>query len=661
MEFPGLQGYMTGVAVPVTALRGDNDLGVGEFADLPRFGRFCRDAGLQVLQILPINDSGYDSSPYSALSAYALHPVYIRISDLPELSDSAIADAVQPAIAEMRQKAQDRPKVAYHEVLDAKFAILRSVYDAVSERLAKDNGLKRWIDENPWVKPYAVFRMHKERNGQAAWWQWSDLQDPKPEDINDIWAAEEPRTELLFYAWIQMRLEQQLSLAVERLDSMGVFLKGDIPILMNDDSTDVWLHRGAFRRDLRAGAPPDMFSRDGQNWGFPLYDWDVMKQNGYSWWKDRLYQADKFFHLFRIDHVLGFFRIWAVPAANESGMLGYFRPSRYLTLEQLRSAGLDEGRIRWLSQPHVSGDRVRSILASYGDADLLDRCFSQIGNEDLYLFSAQIAGERDILALPVSDEHKGELLSLYKDRALLNLGKERYEATWIFRECSRYKSLADAEKAAFEVLVAQADAESQHVWEQHGRELLGFMCSTVRMLACAEDLGVVPECVPRVLTDLGILGLRVPRWTRAWDEVGEPFLPPATFPYLSVCAASVHDTSSLRGWWYEDPDSRAGFWTALDLSGKIPADFTPEVAVRVLTALAGTGSALCMFQMQDLMSTCADLVPEDPADERINVPGTYNDENWSYRLPLTTGALEAHPDLVDVIRDIVDARRQPEL
>ncbi|MFW6252894.1 MAG: 4-alpha-glucanotransferase, partial [bacterium] len=253
MEFPGLQGYMTGVAVPVTALRGDNDLGVGEFADLPRFGRFCRDSGLQVLQILPINDSGHDSSPYSALSAYALHPIYIRISDLPELADPKIADSVAPAIEAMRLKAQDRPKVVYREVLDAKFAVLRSIYEAVSGQLETDSALMRWIEDNPWVKPYAVFRMHKERNAQAAWWQWSELQDPTADDINDIWTAEQHRTELLFYAWIQMRLEQQLSLAVERLESMGVFLKGDIPILMNDDSTDVWLHRNAFRRDLRAG------------------------------------------------------------------------------------------------------------------------------------------------------------------------------------------------------------------------------------------------------------------------------------------------------------------------------------------------------------------------------------------------------------------------
>lgn len=661
MDFPGLQGYMTGVAVPVTALRGDNDVGVGEFADLPRFGRFCRDSGLQVLQILPINDSGFDSSPYSALSAYALHPIYLRIADLPELAISAIAESVAPALQTMHENALTRTRVAYHEVLDAKFSVLRTIYDTVADAIASDAAVQTWISRNAWVKPYAVFRMHKDRNGQAAWWEWAGLQDPTPADIEAFWSDGESARDLLFYAWIQMRLEQQLSQAVERLEAMGVYLKGDIPILMNDDSADVWLHRSAFRRDLRAGAPPDMFSHDGQNWGFPLYDWDVMKQTGYSWWKDRLYQADKFFHLFRIDHVLGFFRIWAVPATNESGMLGYFRPSRYLTLGELQSIGMDEGRIQWLSEPHVQGELLRAVFDTYDDPDLLHRCFARIGDEDLYLFAPGIRGERDILALPMSETHREQLVSIYKDRALLKLGNDRYVPTWTFRECSRYQLLGESEKRSFEDLVSQADDDSQRVWEEQGRELLGFMCSTVDMLACAEDLGVVPPCVPRVLDDLGILGLRVPRWTRVWDAPGEPFIPPKDFSYSTVCAASVHDTSSTRGWWYEDPSIRDPFWAALDLPGKAPAHFTTDAARQILTALAGTGSALCMFQMQDLMSMCEDLVPESPGDERINIPGTYNTGNWSYRLPRTTGELESHPELIDLIREIVDARRQHSL
>ncbi len=660
MDFPGLQGFMTGIAVPVSALRGDLDVGVGEFADLPRFGRLCRDSGLQVLQILPINDSGFDSSPYSALSAYALHPIYLRISDLPELADSQTADTVAPLLEQMRKNAEQHATVAYREVLDAKFSILRTIYEAVTRSSVSGRDIQDWISRNDWVKPYAVFRIYKDRNGQAAWWQWNELTDPSPDDIDAVWEDEAHLTDLLFYAWMQMRLEQQLLQAVERLEALGVYLKGDIPILMNDDSADVWLHRQSFRRDLRAGAPPDMFSRDGQNWGFPLYDWDVMKRAGYAWWKNRLFQADKYFHLFRIDHVLGFFRIWAVPAANESGMLGYFRPSRYLTVDELLSAGLDEGRIRWLSEPHISGEQVRAIFDGYADPAAAGRCFSRIGEEDLYLFSSGIAGERDIHALPVSDEHKGALLELYRDRALLNIGRNRYAATWVFRECSRYQSLTDDEKSAFEALVARADLESQQVWEEHGRELLGFMCSTVRMLACAEDLGVVPDCVPRVLHELGILGLRVPRWTREWNMPGEPFVAPSEFPYLSVCAASVHDTSSLRGWWYEDPDARQGFWEVLGFPEPAPPEYTPEVAQRVLAALAGTGSALCMFQVQDLMSLCGDMVPDDPEDERINVPGTYNAENWSYRIPRTTGELEEHPEFIDRIRDLVDARRQPE-
>ncbi len=177
------------------------------------------------------------------------------------------------------------------------------------------------------------------------------------------------------------------------------------------------------------------------------------------------------------------------------------------------------------------------------------------------------------------------------------------------------------------------------------------------MLPCAEDLGVVPDCVPEVLADLGILGLRVPRWAREWDEDDSPFIPPAQYPYLTVCAASVHDTSTLRGWWYEEPDARRAFWNTLGLEGDAPDSYHREVAQSVLNALSGTRSAIAMYEIQDLFALTDDLVPDDPNDERINTPGTYNLVNWSYRVPHRTGALRTHRLLCDAIREVVANRR----
>ncbi len=657
MKFSGLNGHYTGVAVPVTSLRGDDDMGVGEFADLVEFASFCRDTGLEVLQILPINDSGFDSSPYSALSAYALHPIYIRLTDLPELADSAVAEAVEPYLGELREAASRALGVQYHSVLDRKLEALRAVYSAAQKTIDNDRQLDTWIEDNPWVKPYAVFRMLKDRHEQAAWWQWSELTEPSTQDIEANWSDPANYATVRFYAWLQLRLEEQLVRAAGRLESMGIYLKGDLPILMNEDSADVWLHRDIFRLELRAGAPPDMFSRFGQNWGFPVYNWKAMAENNYGWWRARLRQADKFFHMFRIDHVLGFFRIWAVPAENETGTMGFFSPAHHFTRGDLYAVGFDDGRIRWLSEPHLSRERIESVLGGRTD-EFIDYIFEQIGDEDLYRFSERVEGERWLKSLGLQPEQITGLIDLYGDRALVQIDGEHFAPTWRYLECERYLGLYEDERAAFEELVVSREAESEFLWEQHGHELLGFMREEVEMLPCAEDLGVVPNCVPKVLADLGILGLRVPRWAREWDEDGEPFTPPKDYPYLTVCAASVHDTSTLRGWWYEAPEAREAFWTSLGLKGDPPAEYTPDVALRVLNALnSQVASAIAMYEIQDFFSLSYSLIPENPDDERINTPGTYNSVNWSYRMPVSISTLFDQSSFMRGVREIVDSRR----
>lgn len=657
MKFPGLDGYYTGVAVPVASLRGERDCGIGEFKDLPEFGRMCRDTGLQVLQILPINDTGHDSSPYSALSAYALHPVYMHLQTLPELSEERAAAAAAPHLEMLQEAASQAVGIRYQDVLSRKLTALRAIYDSVHELIEHDNALDDWITRNDWVKPYAVFRMIKDAHGQAAWWQWSELHNPTVGDIESRWADPANTPTLRFYAWVQMRLEEQLLAAAAELNELGVYLKGDLPILMNEDSADVWLHRDIFRLELRAGAPPDMFSRFGQNWGFPVYNWQAMETNNFSWWRARLRQADKFFHLFRIDHVLGFFRIWAVPEENETGTMGFFSPDRYLSREDLYNAGFDDGRIQWLSQPHVDRAGIEDILGEQTE-EIIDKVFSRIGSEDLYTFSEEVEGERKLKELPIEHDRLVRLIDLYGDRALVRIDDEQFAPAWSFRACSRYQSLPEEERHAFEALVGAHAEESERLWEEHGRSLLGFMRREVDMLPCAEDLGVVPACVPEVLADLGILGLRVPRWARKWNESGQPFTRPEEYAYLTVCAASVHDTTTLRGWWYEDPEARELFWGVLDFSDPVPDSYGPEVARRVMTALsAGAASAIAMFEIQDFFALTEDLLPDDPEDERINTPGTYNSTNWSYRVPDSTAGLRKHKALIEGIRYITASRR----
>ena len=657
MRFDGLSRYLTGVLVPVSALRSDENPGVGEFADIPALAEWCQAVGIDLIQLLPVNDSGGESSPYSALSAFALHPMYLRITDLPEMESLSSSDrtAVLNEIADLRGEHSQAPRIHYRELLAAKLAIMREIFSLIAVNETSGADLDRFTADNPWIRHYAAFKVLKARNEERSWKEWSEFRDPTPGDIDAIWTDRSLSRDLLFHVWLQMRLEEQFSRVARQAADSGIVLKGDLPILMNEDSADVWAHRDAFITRLRAGAPPDMFTHLGQNWDLPIYDWDRLAESGYQWWKDRLKQADKFYAAYRIDHVLGFFRVWAIPASNYSGLLGHFFPSETASRDRLHQAGLDDGRIRWLAEPHLSGHEIREALGDTA-ADVISLALDQIGDEDLYVFRDTINGERDIQKLPLPDATREWLVGWYADKALLRLENDRFAPAWSFRTCSRYRQLQDHEQIAFERLVSELGEASEPMWEEQARRLLGFMREATEMLACAEDLGVIPNAVPKVLAVLGMLGLRIPRWARLWDQPGQPFIPPAEFPFLTVCAPSVHDTSTMRGWWWEEKDKQA-FWACLGLDGPAPSEYDTATARRVTAAILETSSAICVLQLQDILALASGIPSTSPEDERVNIPGTVNDINWNYRLPIGIKELTAQVDLVETLRPMLEKRR----
>lgn len=691
MRFDDLSRYMTGVLVPLSALRTEAGPGVGEFADLPLLAQWCKAAGLDLIQLLPVNDTGSESSPYSALSVFALHPMYLRISDLPEYRnlDGAERESVTRELEAIRATHAGSSRIRYGELLRAKLQVTHAVFSAARRTAAPEAVLEQFMSTNPWVRPYATFKLLKEQNDQRPWKEWEQYRDPTAADMEAIWSLDANRRTLFFHVWLQMRLEEQFLAAVRAVDALGIMLKGDLPIMANEDSVDVWSTRDAFITRLRAGAPPDMFSHLGQYWDFPIYDWGHLAQTGYHWWKDRLAQAEKYYAAYRIDHVLGFFRVWAISALNSSGLLGHFYPSATASRDRLHEAGLDDARIRWLAEPHVTGREIREVaagaassgrepahgasadgLASDDPSDdpssnggsgvqasaVIDAAFTRIGDEDLFLFADGIRGERDIRELPFSEEIREWLVSRYRDRALVRLEHDRFAPAWSYRSCGRYQELGEHEKESFERLVDELGQQSEEIWEEQGRKILGFMRDASEMLPCAEDLGVIPNCVPRVLHDLGILGLRIPRWARLWDQPGQPYIPPNEFPFQSVCVPSVHDTSTMRGWWREN-DDKFPFWKSLGLSGKPPREYDAETARLVTDAVMQTSSAICVLQMQDYLALCGDLTPGDPDDERVNIPGIVNDTNWNYRVPFTLEELLGHADLARTIMQMTERRR----
>ena len=656
MHFPRLDRNFTGVSIPVSALRTADSCGVGDFGDLAALGRWCRLVRLDVIQLLPVNDTGSNSSPYSALSAFALHPLYARLQEIPGAERYA-AEIERFRVEAARSEAARGGRFSYHQVLDFKLSLIEKLAAENAPGIRSDPAFKRWKEANPWVVPYAVFTALKKLNGNAPWTQWADgMSSPDPAGVTR-WHDEHEEA-CLCATWTQYLLEGQLSAACRTLNADGVYLKGDLPILMSAESADVWAERRYFDLGATAGAPPDMFSPDGQNWGFPVYDWESLGKDDYRWWKERLKQAGKFFNAFRIDHVLGFFRIWRIPRGERTGILGRFSPSFGLSPQDFRALGFDDGRVRWLTVPHVTAADIQSLGAE--GPRVAGQYLQRIGTQELYNLQPAVDGQAAIDALPEPGTVKAFLQRHHADRTLIEEAGTYYPA-WYLSEKTGFKGLTDPEKAALRALLGKRRVDSEADWEQRGRRLLATLQSGTDMLVCAEDLGDVPRCVPRVLASLGILGLRIVRWSRAYDDVtpgGQaPFIPPARYSPLSVCTPSVHDTSTVRGWWAEDPVERELFYKHLGGEGPCPAVMTAPLLRRILEHCCAASSLLCMFQAQDLLDLDHGLWSPDPSADRINIPGTVSDSNWTWRLPIPVEELRGRSVLNESIRVLTTARR----
>lgn len=650
MKFKTIDHFITGTAIPVSSLWSENSCGIGEFYDLLLLGEWCHKVGLDLIQILPVNDTGYQSSPYSALSAYALHPNYIRLTEIPG-HNKYIEE-----INKLKKKSAKK-SIDFNGVLKAKLGILNKIYKANQEKIIKDPKLATWIKDNPWVVIYAVYSQLKIDNKFKRWQDWPKMKEPSQDDIQAFW--DNNIKKVMFFAWVQMHLEAQLHHVAQELEKLDVCLKGDLPILMNFDSADVWAEKSFFRTELQAGAPPDMFSEDGQSWGFPIYDWKALEEADFIWWKNRLKQADKFYHAYRIDHVLGFFRIWSIPETDYSGSLGYFSPSIRITEDDLNKLHFDKGRIAWLSETHIYEHELRDTVDEDEADDIIDKCLERISDEPLFLLKEKYRSEVVLWDLPYSHEAKEFLVQQHRDRTLLKTDDGNYSQNWFYARTKAFHCLSHEEKHSFEAMLTENHKKAEAYWADHGRQLLQFMKNTTPMLVCAEDLGVVPPCVPEVLHELGILSLKVVRWTRRYDQEGHPFIPIDKYHQLSVCTPSVHDTSSLRGWWAEDED-KTPFLKSLVKPPKIKGDaksLSTAHAKKVIAEIFKTSSLLCVFQIQDFFALHKNLRINKVEDERINTPGTVNETNWSYKIPVTLEQLLKEEEFNQELTSLVEKRK----
>ncbi|MCI4625688.1 MAG: 4-alpha-glucanotransferase [Candidatus Magnetoovum sp. WYHC-5] len=649
MKFGEITKFITGVAVPVFALRTDESVGVGEFLDIVKLGLWCKKAGLDMIQILPVNDTGDDTSPYNALSAFALHPIYIRLQEVNGWEE------FKDEIAAEKDVLQGYKKIEYKKVMAFKYVILRRIYNNNKFSIKSDPGLINWINDNSsWAKTYCVYKVLKDINEKRSWHEWTYLHDPTHEDINNYW--NQNQDEVMFYAWIQYILETQLKKTSETLEDMGLRIKGDIPILINEDSAEVWGNRNYFDPSMRAGAPPDMFSEEGQYWGFPCFKWDVLEADNYSWWRNRLSQASKFYHAYRIDHVLGFFRIWQVAEKETTGTLGIFNPANTIKKEDIkRNVALDDDSVRLLAGQLYTEGTIRQYFGQ--DADyVFGKYFMSRGN-GRFALQDSVTAESLILKLNESDNIKHSLLALYRNKTFIEVSEGNYQPSWFWYRGAYYNSLPEGQRNRIADLIKQNKDSQEELWRVTGLKLLKMMCNTTDMLVCAEDLGAVPRCVPDVLKELKILSLRVERWCREWEKDGQPFINVSEYPRLSVCSPAVHDTSTLRGWWEElSWDKNVYYNNVLKLQGLAPNYLSSELSAAIIRKNLSSNSIIAIFMLQDFLGLYYNLRSDYPNEERVNVPGTLNDENWTYRMKHTIESLIAYDEYNNYVKSLISQR-----
>ena len=650
---------LAGTLVPVFSLRTRKSAGIGDFGDLKTMIDFVASTGQKVLQLLPINDTTIthtwtDSYPYSCISVFAIHPQYANLHALPELKDAKARAEAEKTCAELN--ALD--KIDYEKVNGFKINYLRQIFNQEGEKMMKTAEYKAFFqDTEQWLVPYAQYSYLRDKNGTADFNQWPDHQ---VWDEAERKALTDPKTaaykNVAFFYFVQFVLDRQMQEAHEYAKAKGVILKGDIPIGVNRNGCDVWMEPKYFNLNGQAGAPPDDFSANGQNWGFPTYNWFEMLKDGCQWWNRRFQNMARYFDAYRIDHVLGFFRIWEIPVSSVHGLLGQFAPALAMSREEIESYGLHFQDDRF-TRPFITDwvlDRVFHERAGEVKEKYLDRL-----DDERYQMKPEVDTQRKVEALFADATDEKELWlrdGLYalisdvlfvRDHTNPGVFHPRISAQLDFI----YESLYDNDKAAFNRLYNDYFyRRNNQFWYQEAMKKLPKLVQATRMLVCAEDLGMVPDCVPWVMDELKILSLELQSMPK---DPSVKFGHLSRNPYRSVCTISSHDMPTLRMWWDENIQRTQEYYnTMLYRQGPAPHPLPGWLASDIISRHLTSPSMLCILSIQDWLATDEALRLPDANAERINIPANPK-HYWRYRMHLNIEDLAADKRFVQNITEMI--------
>lgn len=654
-----------GVSVPVFSLRSENSWGIGEFTDIPLLADWAHATGMKMIQLLPVNDTTathtwMDSYPYAPVSVFALHPVYLNVEQVAGKKHAALIKPYRK-----QQKALNAlPEIDYEAVLQVKWELVRRLYDLMKAEWQQDAEWQAFYAANRhWLHAYAAFCWLRDTHNTPDYTQWPKYSTYQAAEIEKLF---DPRgryfDEIALHLFVQWHLHRQLSDAVAHAHACGVALKGDLPIGIFRHSADAWVAPEWYNMDVQAGAPPDPFAEKGQNWGFPTYNWARMKEDGYAWWRQRFRQLSQYFDAFRIDHILGFFRIWSIPLDAVEGILGEFAPAIPVTEKELYEAGIGFHYER-LCKPYIT-DAVLQEIFGENAGWIKETCLKNTLFENRYELLPAFDTQQKVAAyfLKQEPDSAGEQLRQGLFDLISNvilLGKpaakgEQWSGAFRFdmEKTLSFHALPPEIKEPLKARYVDYFYRRQDdFWEKEALEKLPALKRASNMLICGEDLGLVPACVPGVMRALGLLSLEIQRMPKA---AGSNFSHPKDAPYLSVVTPGTHDMSVLRGWWEEDRQlSRRFFQEILGQSGEAPFFCEPWVLRLILLQHFHSPAMWAVFQLQDLLGMDGELRRENPHDERINIPANPK-HYWRYRMHLTLEKLQKSTTFNKALRKMVE-------
>lgn len=652
-----------GTAIPVFSLRSDEDFGCGDFLDLKKMILWCEKTGQSILQTLPINDTTKtktwtDSYPYSANSSFALHPMFVRPTAVGTLKDVRLRKNLEEKGAALNRL----PQIDYEAVTSLKEEYMRALYRQLGVSHMKSADFKAFVDANEeWLRPYAAWRTLRDRfdSPDSSCWGEFAVYDQKAVDQ----LLKENAEETGYFLFEQYHLDKQLREVRDFAHLHGVVLKGDIPIGVGRESVDTWKNPQLFNMNSQAGAPPDDFSVLGQNWGFPTYNWDEMGRDGFRWWKQRFGKMSEYFDAYRIDHILGFFRIWQIPLNAVHGLLGYFNPALPYPPEELR-----HNYDFWINpdihtQPLILDWMLGDFFGEYSE-EAKDRFLISCGN-GRYRLRPEADTQKKVVALFASKEISERntrleqgLLGLLDDVLFIEdpTKKGHYHPRIAAQFTYQYRILNDYERRCFDRLYNDFFYRRHNeFWAGKALWKLPPVIFSTAMLTCAEDLGMIPDCVPDVMRHLQILSLEIPRMPKDPDmQFGDT----RHYPYYSVCTSSTHDMCGIRGWWESDHDTTQSYYNSiLGETGQAPFFAEPWICDKIIDTLLKSPSMFCINPIQDWLSTDGELRRHDPREEQINDPANPK-HYWRYRLHLSLDDLLAAETFNQALRKrIADAGR----